>query len=542
MRHLGAALITIMLFAGTVASVATASTSSAAKRAGIGNVCTDLDVAAALKGKRPGDLLTTPQDVTVPSGLLPDVGRLYRVAYATTGPGGSTVASCGLVAVPAGASTISGVVAWAHGTIGLMADCQPSNKPDKFVGPMPAGVGAPTKGGAQKDGALVGMLRRNYAVVATDYPSSGMGGSALQYYVLGVPAAMAVLDSARALTGDASAFGLAPVADDAQLPLVTWGHSQGGGSALWAGQLAKPYLAARDDRTLNLAGVAAEAPASQFTTSPGQPSAYLGNHLGDRDMYNMEPGLGVPFPIGVALFSYVTVSWSQVTNGTAGEFPVAPTTSVAYKDVLTVDGAATAPAISKCCLSGAGVQTIAAKAYGYLFPNQKRFFADPFGGEKVGGKWQGGIDATCARASSQAAAFQEWCRWLQFNMPGPYGVNPYPKLAQSNGGDIVPLYIAQGTNDKIIWCVDNQGAVQGANCLTAQYTHSVHEAYCDDRHYLEVDYFPGVNHFQVPGAAARPANGTTYAGSPLEAFVQGAIGGTLGSKCSVDPDATSADR
>jgi hypothetical protein len=90
--------------------------------------------------------------------------------------------------------------------------------------------------------------------------------------------------------------------------------------------------------------------------------------------------------------------------------------------------------------------------------------------------------------------------------------------------------------------VDSQGAIQGQNCLTAQYTRSVRDAYCDAEHYLEVDYFPDVNHFEVPGAAARVTGGTTYSGSPLDAFVRGAMTGTLGTKCSVDPDATSANR
>ena len=278
MRLLVAVFLSICALAGAGAGAASAAGPTP-------NVCHDTPIQEALRGATPGDLLAAPQDVTVTSGLLPGAGRLYRIAYATTGEGGSVVASCGLVAVPAGRASVAGVVAWAHGTVGLVSDCEPSEDPAKFVGPMPAGIGSPTKNGTQQRGALVGMLNDGYAVVATDYPSAGMGkGSSLQYYVLGVTEGLAVLDSARVLTSNASAFGLAPVADDARLPLVTWGHSQGGGSALWAGQLASRYLGAKDDRTLALAGVAAEAPATQFTTSPGQPDSYMGKHLGDRDM------------------------------------------------------------------------------------------------------------------------------------------------------------------------------------------------------------------------------------------------------------------
>lgn len=537
---------TVLLIA--IAALAAGPAASAAPPAGstrdaADNVCHDTQIILALAGKQPGDLLADPQDVTAESGLPSSVGRVYRIAYATTGEAGSVVASCGLIAVPAGTTTVKGVIAWAHGTIGLMQACQPSEDPAAyFTAPMPNGIGAVTPKGSQQDGALYGMLQDGYAIVATDYPSAGMGADDLQSYVLGVPAGLAVLDSARTFTGNATAFGLAAVADDAELPLVTWGHSQGGGSALWAGQLARPYLSAQDDRTLNLVGVAGEAPATQFTTSPGQPDAYLGAHLGDRDMYNMAPGLGVPFPIGVALFSYVTVSWSQVSQGTAGAFPVGPTASVDYRDVLSASGDTTAPAIAKCCLSTSGLPTILEKASGYLVPSLKRFFAPPFSGKSVKGTWQGGIDTTCANPAQQIGAFAEWCQWLQFNMPGPNGVNPYPKLPRDNDGATVPLYLAQGTNDRIIWCVDSAGAVQGVNCLTAQYAQSVRSAYCDGVDYLEVDYFPDINHMQIPGAAARAIGGTTYTGSPLDAFIQGAMTGSLGPKCSVDPDATSAAR
>lgn len=501
-----------------------------------GNVCTDINVAAALSGKEPGDLLADPQDVTEESGLAK--GTLFRVAYATTGEAGSVVTSCALVALPDG-NDIDGVVAWAHGTIGLKETCQPSNSPDAFVGPMPGGIGAPAKGGQQTDGALVNILQDGYAVVATDYPSAGMGSSNLQRYVLGVAEGLAVIDSARVLTGNAAKFGLSRINANAELPLVTWGHSQGGGSALWAGQLAQDYLDARGDQTLELAGVAGEAPATQFTTSPGQPDSYMGNHLGDRDMYNFSPGLGVPFPIGVALFSYVTASWSQVEDATAGAFPFGPTDSISFTDVLTTNGQSTAPTIAGLCLNVQGGSAMYAAALPYLRPNTYRFFAPPFGGTQVGGNWVGGIDSTCANPGQFSQGVQDWCSWLQFNMPGPYGENPYAKLPRDNDGRKVPTYLAQGRTDRIIWCVDVQGRVQGANCLTDQYFHSLKDAYCDGTGYLEVDYFPGVTHLSVPGAAATNPDDGTYNGSPLDKFIRGAMKGNLTPMCSADPDATS---
>ena len=526
----------------TSAQAAPAPHAAVQVRADGAGICDSAGLDQALKDSKPGQLLADPEDVTAASGLA--TGRLYRIAYATTGEAGTTVASCGLIAVP-DAKSINGVIAWAHGTVGLKSICQPSQNPATFVGPMPSGIGAPSKNVQQSDGALYNMLKDGYAVVATDYPSLGMVGGGLQKYVLGVTAGMAVIDSARVLTGSAAKFGLSPIAGNAQMPLVTWGHSQGGGSALWAGQLAPKYLSAKGDQSLNLAGVAAEAPATQFTTSPGQPDAYMGNHLGDRDMYNMDPGIKigpfpVKFPIGVALFSYVTASWSTISNGLAGEFPVGPTTKVNYASVLTPSGRLTAPVVADLCLNKKGAPSILAAAAPYLKPDKVRFFAKPFGGSPdASGAWQGGIDTTCASPGGQPQAIQDWCAWLQFNMPGPYGVNPYPKRPRANDGTKVPMYLAQGTNDRIIWCVDNQGAVQGANCLTDQYFHSLKDSYCDGTGHLQVDYFPGDSHFDVPGSAAtNPTNGS-YNGSPLDTFVRGAMKGTLTPMCSVDPDATS---
>lgn len=501
-----------------------------------GNVCLDTSIQQALIGKAPGDLLAAPQDVTDQSGI--EGGSLYRVAYATTGEGGRVIASCGLVAVPRGTS-IDGVVAWAHGTVGLDERCQPSMRPETFVGPMYAGIGAPKSGMPQDTGALYNMLQDGYAVVATDYFSAGMGSPDWQRYVLGVPSGLAVLDSARVLTGNAAAFGLAPIGPQERLSLVTWGHSQGGGSALWAGQLARDYLRAQGDQTLNLAGVFAEAPASQFTTSPGQPQAYMGTHLGDRDMYNVNPGITVgsttiPFPIGPVLFSYVMASWSQVSNGTAGRFPVAPTESVDYASVLTKKGQVTTPTVAALCLNPGGLPGVARAVVQYLAPDVSRFFAAPFAGSRVNGKWQGAIDATCANPSRYSQGVQDWCAWLQYNMPGPNGVNEFTKIPLDNSGRKVPVYIAQGLNDRIIWCVDRQGQVQGANCLSDQLYHSFEGEYCDGSGYLYADYYAGATHLSLPGAVASNSPSGTYNGSPLDTFVRGAMKGSLSAQCHAD--------
>lgn len=520
---LSAAIALVASLVAMPAAEAALDTQPSALPAAATNVCLDTDIAAALVGKAPGDLLAPPQDVTVESGL--SYGRLYRIAYATTGDATSVVASCGLVALPPRTSLTS-VIAWAHGTVGLKQVCQPSMNPAGFVAPIPSGP--------QDNGELVSMLRSGAAVTATDYPSQGMGTDELQRYVLGVAEGVAVIDSARVITRNPAAFGLDPIAPAAELPFVTWGHSQGGGSALWAGQLARQYLALHGDRTLDLAGVAALAPATQLTTSPGQPANLIGYHLGDRAIYNNDPGVGVRFPLGAALFSFVTASWGEVRDATDGPMPFGPTASVSPAAVLTADGLQTAPVVAGSCLSGRDLLTVALATAKYLDPDRARMFLSPFAGSKVKGRWTGAIDKTCANPSGVAQAVQDWCAWMQFHMPGPYGVNSYSKVPVDNSGAKVPVYLAQGRNDRIIWCVDALGPVSPRNCLTAQFYGSMKAEYCPRQSSLEVDYFAGVGHLQVPAAAATNPKTGSYAGSPLEQFVSGAIAGTLGSTCTVN--------
>ena len=522
-----AAAVAAALLVTVPSAAATAPPMEQPKASGA-NVCTDTAIPQPIKDK-PGSLLAQPQDVTTESGIA--TGRLYRVLYTTTGPAGSVQASCGLIAVPDG-DTIKGVIAWAHGTRGLNVDCQPSTNPAGFVGPMYGGIGSPTPKGTQQSGALYGMLTSGSAVVATDYYSQGVGGDDLQMYVLGVAEGLAVIDSARVLTNNPEAFGLADIARNAQIPLIPWGHSQGGGSALWAGQIASQYLSLNDDRTLNLAGVAAIAPATQFTTSPGQPDSYMGKHLGDRDMYNFDPGLPVKIPIGAAFFSYVTTSWSQVQAATEGAMPFGPTRSVDYADILSKSGAKTAPKVAALCLTPNDLLKVLVQVEKYLLPDLWRFFDEPFAGSKVNGKWTGGVDATCANLKDDPGTVREWCQWLQFNMPGPNGVNPYAKVPRNNGGNEVPVYIAQGRNDRIMWCVDDSGKVNDGNCLSAQFYQSMANRYCDGDGALQADYFADVTHFTAPGAAAVNPKTLAYSGSPLDEFVDGALSGSLPRTCS----------
>lgn len=165
---------------------------------------------------------------------VPADARGWRILYATTRHDGRPAVASALVVVPATAGAAPfRVVAWTHGTTGVAPGCAPSLFPAPFAGM----------------GALPLALDRGWAIVATDYEGLGTAGS--HPYLIGLGEARSALDAIRAarqLPGLRLADGV-----------VVWGHSQGGGAALWTGLVAPAY--APDVR---IAGVAAAAPASDL--------------------------------------------------------------------------------------------------------------------------------------------------------------------------------------------------------------------------------------------------------------------------------------
>jgi len=169
---------------------------------------------------------------------LPAGARAWRLLYTTTrGDGTPTVSGALILAaitLPPGPRP---VIAWAHGTTGVAEGCAPSllPAPYPFNGIVPA---------------LDQAIARGWVLVATDYP--GLATEGPHEYLMGEGEGRAVLDAVKAAW---------------QLPslslhrrAVVWGHSQGGHAALWAGG-----IAARHAPEIEVAGVAALAPATQLT-------------------------------------------------------------------------------------------------------------------------------------------------------------------------------------------------------------------------------------------------------------------------------------
>ena len=166
---------------------------------------------------------------------VPEGAEGWRILYRTSDERGrSTVASATVVAPRGGGA--HPVVAWAHGTTGFDRTCAPSL------------LGSGLEGAAFPE-VLPDVLDRGWAVVATDYSGLGTGGT--HPYLIGRAEAYSVLDALRAarqLTGKGLRLGDRT---------AVWGHSQGGGAAIWASQVQPRYAP-----DVPLSGVAAMAPAA----------------------------------------------------------------------------------------------------------------------------------------------------------------------------------------------------------------------------------------------------------------------------------------
>ncbi len=179
---------------------------------------------------RPGVLL---RQEAFDRGVLPNA-QAWRILYSTTHLNGMPAAASAIVMVSRNAhGGPRPVIAWTHGTTGVVPGCAPSLLDDPFAN-VPA---------------LRQLIDKGWVYVATDYVGQGTSGP--HPYLIGEGEARSALDSIRALrqmegirVGDGT---------------VVWGHSQGGHAALWTGIVAPVYAP-----DVDILGVAAVAPASDL--------------------------------------------------------------------------------------------------------------------------------------------------------------------------------------------------------------------------------------------------------------------------------------
>jgi pimeloyl-ACP methyl ester carboxylesterase len=181
---------------------------------------------------KPGTLIWW-REFTAPSGT---VGR--TILYWSLSATGKPIPVSGVVLAPAnGTAAAPNVIAWAHGTAGMGDQCAPSKA--FAAGTAPELALAPL------------VTQTNALFVATDYEGLGTAGDPA--YLVGRSEGQGVLDAARAVqqlnVGASSAS-----------PILLWGHSQGGGAAAWAAELAPTYAP-----ELKIVGAMVGAPAGELT-------------------------------------------------------------------------------------------------------------------------------------------------------------------------------------------------------------------------------------------------------------------------------------
>src|SRR4051794_3495356 len=256
---------------------------------------------------RPGDVVKS-----TPWHAVPGM-RTWLVLYRSTAADGSPRVVSAVLGVPEGSPPPGGwpLLAWAHGTTGLADRCAPSRGPEFDAGLQLVLGQAPLRG---------------FAVVATDY--EGLGTAGPHPYVVNVAEAQNVLDSVRAAQRLPDG-GLSPATRT-----LIWGHSQGGGAAVLAAELAPRYAP-----ELTVLGAAVGAPATELASldAPLRTSTYFGHALmvasGYRVAYPALPYAEQLTPRGLAELDTVQTecggqSVARLRGARATDYLARPVTSL----------------------------------------------------------------------------------------------------------------------------------------------------------------------------------------------------------------------
>jgi pimeloyl-ACP methyl ester carboxylesterase len=185
---------------------------------------------------RPGEIIwaTGPR-------VLEGGGTEQKILYRSTTARGAASAVSAKLFVPADPAPDAPVISLAHGTSGV-ADCGAPSRDGESHEPELAYFS-----GLAGEGRPGNLFAQGAIVVATDY--EGLGPPGVHPYVVGRSEGANVLDAVRAARRFTGTRG----------PSVTIGHSQGGGAALWAAQMAPGYAP-----DTHLVGAVAGAPAVEL--------------------------------------------------------------------------------------------------------------------------------------------------------------------------------------------------------------------------------------------------------------------------------------
>ncbi len=216
----------------------TAATGTKTRGTDAGDTNTQTKIPSTVKKATDHGALRKVTAIDAPAGL-----KGFRITFASELRDGSPTDVTGLVYIPDKTAPPGGwpVVSVGHPTVGLADICAPSQN----IGILETTV-AGLFGG------------QGFATVQSDYP--GLGTPGAHPFLDGVSSGNSMLDVVRA-AGKIDGVSLSP-------RLVTWGHSQGGHAALFAGARAADYTP-----ELQLVGVVAGAPPSQLASLAGDLSS-----------------------------------------------------------------------------------------------------------------------------------------------------------------------------------------------------------------------------------------------------------------------------
>ncbi len=528
--------------------------------------------------------LVPPQELTTKDGqLLLQNASLYRILYVSTVQDNSDKkAVCGTVVIPTNSEAVNKynqrprLVSWSHGTVGLPAECQPGQKPlSGIVGKMPGGIGSISSAKSKQypeTGALQTLVNQGTVVVASDY-YTGLGtNDDLQPYMAGRVAAANTLDAVGAAgnlitqLSNGTATSLNP---NAQPKAVLWGHSQGGATAMFAGQLWSKGYAPVDEsgkKMSTLVGISLAAPASNLVGDGENAKNNFEIGLGDAVMHRMVNPLGevLPddpetnqmldeiaaenpelkrmiegkvLPIAPILFTQIFKGWEKLAlTDAGGDLPAHPNTGLLPSTVFK-DGSATAERLKLLCVGLGSRKEVkemlfAVAPYSNSIPAhlREKFFQPPFNDTDTQG-----VRKTCDKALPKEYA--PWCQWLQWNTDGPAGSNPYSQPPKLEGSEtFVPVYIAQGTDDDIVVCQSNKATVPPPDkpCMARALHRRLQVLYSRNGSYLKLGYFNNIGHLKVMKASSQAgstgSDQQVFEGSPVAKFFDGAFSGTLTSK------------
>ncbi|SFA53059.1 Secretory lipase [Rhodococcoides kroppenstedtii] len=193
-------------------------------------------VGADLSGTGPGTLVSAQTMPAIDDGIRALGARAVKVVYrSTSAVDGSDTEVSGAVFTPAGAPPAGGwpVIAFAHGTTGILESCAPTSTPDLAGGTA----------------LIASYLKLGFAVAATDY--QGLGTPGVHPYLDARTAGRNVIDSVRALRKTVGGV---------STRWAAFGGSQGGGATWSANEQAGEYAP-----ELSLVGTVSLVPAADVS-------------------------------------------------------------------------------------------------------------------------------------------------------------------------------------------------------------------------------------------------------------------------------------